>query len=99
MASGILCSLRLPSVALPSFKALYAFVKLTNPLNGKRAFAAVLDVGPHYTDDDEYVFEGARPKAESTRPNKAGIDLSEAIWAALGMTDNTDVDWEFIVPQ
>lgn len=45
---------------------------------------------------------GIRPAAESgtdTRgrvTNGAGIDLSEAVWHALGMTDNTDVSWEFI---
>lgn len=27
--------------------------------------------------------------------NKAGIDLGEAVWNALGMTDNSDVMWEF----
>lgn len=27
--------------------------------------------------------------------NKAGIDLGEAVWTALGMTDNADVMWEF----
>lgn len=45
---------------------------------------------------------GVRPAAESgidTRgrvTNGAGIDLSEAVWHALGMTDNTDVSWEFV---
>lgn len=43
-----------------------------------------------------------RPAAESGkdqfgRPtNGAGIDLSEAIWHQLGMTDNGEVEWEFL---
>lgn len=44
-----------------------------------------------------------RPAAESGLSvsghgtNKAGIDLGEAVWVALGMTDNTLVSWEFVV--
>lgn len=38
-----------------------------------------------------------RPKAERNKSsNHAGIDLSEAVWVALGMKDNTMVDWEFL---
>lgn len=29
------------------------------------------------------------------KTNGAGIDLGEAVWTALGMTDNTEVVWEF----
>lgn len=42
-----------------------------------------------------------RPQAETgtdTRgrtTNGAGIDLGEAVWNALGMTDNGEVEWEF----
>jgi hypothetical protein len=49
------------------------------------------------------VFGGQRPQAESGidaegRPtNGAGIDLGEKVWTLLGMTDNGDVDWEFII--
>lgn len=45
---------------------------------------------------------GIRPAAESgtdTRgrtTNGAGIDLSEAVWQALGMVDNGLVSWEFV---
>lgn len=45
--------------------------------------------------------KGIRPQAETGtdlygRPtNKAGIDLGEAVWKALGMTDNSEVWWEF----
>jgi hypothetical protein len=28
--------------------------------------------------------------------NGAGIDLGEYVWKALGMTDNTEVQWEFL---
>lgn len=43
-----------------------------------------------------------RPQSESGRDafgrptNRAGIDLGERVWYALGMTDNTDVGWEFL---
>ena len=62
----------------------------------------MLDVGPWNTRDNDYVFNGHRPQAETgtdlrgRRTNGAGIDLSERIWATLGMTDNTEVAWEFI---
>lgn len=44
---------------------------------------------------------GIRPAAETQKDqfgrvtNGAGIDLGAAVWTALGMTDNTDVSWEF----
>lgn len=44
---------------------------------------------------------GIRPAAESGHSlsgkgtNGAGIDLGEAVWEALGMTDNSVVSWEF----
>lgn len=43
-----------------------------------------------------------RPAAESDHSlsgkgtNGAGIDLGERVWNALGMTDNSDVEWEFV---
>lgn len=60
------------------------------------------DVGPWNTHDELYVFHGERPAAESgisvsmMGTNGAGIDLGEAVWKALGMTDNGLVDWEFL---
>ena len=92
-----------PFVALPSAAALRLWVTVKNPLNGKSIRALVLDVGPHYETDEAYVFGGARPRAEQLGhddygrvvTNRAGIDLGEKVWAALGMTDNTDVQWEF----
>lgn len=91
-------------VALPSVKALHAHVKVTNVINMKTAIAEVLDVGPHNSRDDAYVFGGARPLAESgtsdagpnTARNKAGIDLGQRVWNELGMLDNGDVMWEFL---
>ncbi len=44
----------------------------------------------------------ARPQAESgvdsrgRKTNGAGIDLGEAVWTALDMADNGDVEWEFM---
>lgn len=98
MASGIPCLPHLPSVALPSVNALYRFISITNTLNGKSTTAIVLDVGPHNTHDDAYVFDGFRPaiERELNPSNKAGIDLSEAIWAELDMHDNGNVDWKFL---
>jgi len=57
---------------------------------------------PH---QDGVVYLPVRPRAEAgglddfgrVVTNGAGIDLGEKVWAALGMTDNTDVLWEFIV--
>src|SRR5437667_7046245 len=82
-----------PFVALPSDAALRQWVRVVNPANGRSIRALVLDVGPWNEHDTAYVFGGARPAAESgidTRgrvTNKAGIDLGERVWTALGMTD------------
>lgn len=98
-ASGWIITTCVPAVALPSIAALHLRVLVTNPLNGKSCPAIVLDVGPHHTGDDEYVWNGARPRAESDPgSNGAGIDLSEFVWHALEMTDNTAVDWKWLTP-
>ena len=102
LATGIVNTAHLPFVALPSTKALYRFVKVVNPENGRGAVAIVLDVGPWIEHDDRYVLAGERPQAETgtdTRgraTNGAGIDLSEAIWQALNMHDNGPVLWSFL---
>jgi hypothetical protein len=73
--------------------------------------AAIMDVGP-WMIDDPYWETGARPIAETchdsdtelprgpnegTVPsNPAGIDLSPALFKALGMQTNDLVDWEFV---
>jgi hypothetical protein len=102
-ASGYVIDTVVPFVALPSTKALGCFIQLTNPLNTKSSLAIVLDVGPWNINDDAYVFDGQRPQAESGtdmtgRPtNGAGIDLGEKVWSLLGMVDNGQIDWEFVV--
>lgn len=46
--------------------------------------------------------EDVRPQSETgtdlygRKTNKAGIDLSESVWKALGMLDNSLVSWEFL---
>jgi hypothetical protein len=102
-ASGYVIDSVVPFVALPSVNALDKLVMLTNPANGKVAYAFVLDVGPFNEHDDAYVFHGDRPQAEcgvsvsGAGTNKAGIDLGEKIWKQLGMTDNTPIDWKFVI--
>jgi len=101
-SSGYVIDTKVPYVALPSTKALYHAVRVTNPANGKSCVAIVLDVGPWNETDDGYVFGGSRPQAESgtdaigRATNRAGIDLGEWVWKSLGMLDNTDVIWEFL---
>lgn len=110
-ASGYHVDPIVPFVALPSTAALRLWVNVTNPLTTKKCRALVLDVGPWEELDHAYVFQpitmggtapGIRPKAESgtdsrgRTTNGAGIDLSEAVWNALGMLDNTNVYWEFV---
>ncbi len=101
-ATGYLVDAVVPFVALPSDAALRLWVRVRNPANGKEIKALVLDIGPWNEHDHAYVFGGSRPAAESGidtrgRPtNKAGIDLGEAVWVALGMVDNGLVEWEFV---
>lgn len=101
-ASGYRIDPYVPFVALPSTRALFRFVRVTNPATGQMALAVVLDVGPWNLHDDAYVFDGSRPQAESgtdgfgRTTNGAGIDLSEKVWAQLGLTDNGPVAWEFL---
>jgi hypothetical protein len=54
--SGYVIDRVVPFVALPSYRAVGKFVKITNPTNGVSAYAVVLDVGPWNTRDDAYVF-------------------------------------------
>lgn len=101
-ATGFVIDPRMPFVALPAVSALYRFVRLRNPTNGRTTIAIVLDVGPWNEHDDPYVFGRARPAAERGldsrgRPtNGAGIDLSEYTWRALDMRDNGPIEWEFV---
>jgi len=86
-------------VALPHPSALHRDVELRY---GERVLVVpVLDVGPWNTDDD-YWSGGHRPAAEQGRgtyrkpANNAGIDLSDATFATLGLRDNDYVEWRFV---
>lgn len=86
-------------VALPHPAALGKHVEVRY---GARALVVpVLDVGPWNIDDD-YWRDGRRPAAERrhgyyrTPSNRAGIDLSDAVFHALGMRDNDWVEWRFV---
>ena len=107
-ASGFVIDPVVNFVALPSRAALGRHIRITNPRTGASTLAQVLDVGPWNIDDDAYVLHGFRPLAErgikitaggasvAGPTNGAGIDLGQAVWRALGMTGNTDVEWEFV---
>jgi hypothetical protein len=101
-ASGYVIDRYVSFVALPSRQALWRFIHIINPLNGRHTYAQVLDVGPWNSADNEYVFGSARPQAESgidlfgRKTNGAGIDLGERVWSALGLIDNSEVAWEFL---
>jgi hypothetical protein len=86
-------------VALPHRSALRRSVELR--YRDRVAVVPVLDVGPWNVDDD-YWSAGQRPAAERgqgtfRRPaNPAGIDLSDATFAALGLRDNDYLEWRFV---
>ena len=86
-------------VALPHPRALGRMVEVRN---GDRAVVVeVLDVGP-WNVDDAYWEHDARPAAERGRGayrtpvNPAGIDLSDPVFAELGMRENDYVEWRFV---
>ena len=86
-------------VALPHPLAVGKHVELRY---GTRALVvSVDDVGPWNVDDD-YWTRGKRPASESGRgryrtpTNRAGIDLSDAVFHALGLRDNDWVEWRFV---
>src|SRR5262245_54113832 len=86
-------------VALPHPRALGKDVEVR--YRDRAIVVPVLDVGP-WNIDDAYWENGARPAAERgvgahRRPsNRAGIDLSDALFAALGLRDNDYVEWRFV---
>lgn len=88
-------------VALPSTTALRHMVIVRYPTTGRVVRVPVWDVGPWNEHDDAYVFGGKRPQAESgkdrwgRKTNGAGIDLSDAVAAALGFGDIGIVEWQF----
>jgi hypothetical protein len=86
-------------VALPHPAALGKHVEVRY---GARAVVVpVLDVGP-WNVGDAYWVGSHRPAAERavgkyrTPSNRAGIDLSNAVFAALGLHDNDWVEWRFV---
>lgn len=114
-ATGFRIDKKTPFVALPTVDALYRFIHIHSFETDKRCIAIVLDVGPWNIDDDNYVFGNENPlsmqriKTDGKTPpkriegdtNGAGIDLSEAVWRALGLPSNGGsgmVEWEFITP-
>jgi hypothetical protein len=86
-------------VALPHRSALRRDVEIR--YQGRGLVVPVLDVGPWNT-DDAYWSGGQRPAAERGRGtfrkpvNPAGIDLSDATFASLGLRDNDYVEWRFV---
>lgn len=105
-SSGYVIDTAVSFVALPNTQALHRFIKITNPANSMATYAQVLDVGPHNI-ADPYIFTGARPLAETGsywdgkdqvqgKTNGAGIDLGERVWRDLGMTDNGEVEWDWL---
>ncbi|HEY8965185.1 MAG TPA: hypothetical protein VIM58_02005 [Candidatus Methylacidiphilales bacterium] len=60
--------------------------------NGKSAYAQWQDVGPIRTDMASYVFGDARPKEF----NGAGLDVSPAVSAYLGLSGLDKTHWRFV---
>lgn len=63
--------------------------------DGHTCFAQWEDVGPNNEDDFAYVF-GSAPTPTNTFGEKAGLDVSPAMWDCLGMTDNDTTSWRFV---
>ncbi len=86
-------------VALPHPAALGKHVEVR--YRQRALVVPVLDVGP-WNVDDAYWATSRRPAAERslgryrTPSNRAGIDLSDAVFATLGMRDNDWVEWRFV---
>lgn len=86
-------------VALPHRSALGRKVEIRH--GALRVVAEVLDVGP-WNIDDAYWERNGRPASERGRGffrtpvNPAGIDLSDPVFAELGMSDNDYVEWRFV---
>lgn len=86
-------------VALPHRSALHRDVVLR--YRDRVQVVPVRDVGPWNTDDD-YWTRGSRPASERGKgayrkpANAAGIDLSDATFAALGLKDNDYLEWRFV---
>lgn len=97
-----------PGCALPArFHGERPLVKVINRANGKSVICRIVDVGP-WNLSDPYWQQGRRPQAESgadlgqttggtaRRTNGAGIDLTFAAAAAIGIDGKGRVDWQFV---
>jgi hypothetical protein len=88
-----------PGVALP-FRFRGPRPKVTVSANGKSVVCPIVDVGP-WNINDPYWMTTARPQAESgtdmsgRRTNGAGIDLTPATAAAIGLDGKGQVVWFF----
>lgn len=86
-------------VALPHPKALGRMVEIRH--GDRTVVVEVKDVGP-WNIDDAYWEHDERPASERGRGvyrkpvNPAGIDLSDPVFADLGMRDNDTVEWRFV---
>ena len=86
-------------VALPDRSALHRDVVLR--YRDRVEVVPVRDVGPWNT-NDAYWATSSRPAAERGKgayrkpANAAGIDLSDATFAALGLKDNDFLEWRFV---
>jgi hypothetical protein len=86
-------------VALPHPKALGKHVEVR--YRQRAIVVPVLDVGPWNVADDYWATD-RRPASERrvgkyrAPSNRAGIDLSDATFAALGLRDNDWVEWRFV---
>jgi len=86
-------------VALPHRRALGRMVEVR--YRDLAVVVPVLDIGP-WNEDDAYWEKDARPASERKRGtyrtpvNPAGIDLSDAVYAALGLRTNDYVEWRFV---
>jgi hypothetical protein len=86
-------------VALPHRRALGRMVEVR--YRERAVVVPVLDVGPWNIDDAYWEHDG-RPASERGRGayrtpvNTAGIDLSDPVFAALGLPDNDVVAWRFV---
>lgn len=61
---------------------------------GKTCYGQWQDVGPFLTDDANYVFGNA--SASNTFGEKAGLDISPALWDCLALEDNKVTKWRFV---
>jgi len=62
--------------------------------NGKTCYGQWQDVGPFLEDDFAYVFGSEMP--HNTFGEKAGLDVSPALWDCLEMKDNALTSWRFV---